>query len=62
MYIDVRNKLICMGSEEVMVKALKILEKELTNEESLIYLQAITKRAGDSVKELREKTKGFKFG
>ena len=48
-----------MRSEEVMVKALKILEKELTNEEFLIYLQAITKRAGDSVKELREKTKGL---
>ena len=40
-----------------MVKALKILEKELTNEEFLIYLQAVTKRAGNSVKELREKTK-----
>ncbi len=48
-----------MRSEEVMVKALKILEKELTNEEFLIYLQTITKRAGDSVKELREKTKGL---
>ncbi len=60
-YMDVRNKLICMRSEEVMVKALKILEKELTNEEFLIYLQAITKRAG-SVKELREKTKGLSFG
>lgn len=46
-----------MRSEEVMVKALKILEKELTNEEFLIYLQAVTKRAGNSVKELREKTK-----
>jgi len=48
-----------MRSEEVMVKALKILEKELTNEEFLIYLQAITKRAGDSVKELRESTKNL---
>ena len=47
-----------MRSEEVMVKAWKILEKELTNE-FLIYLQAITKRAGDSVKELREETKGL---
>ena len=46
-----------MRSEEVMLKALKILEKELTNEEFLIYLQTITKRAGDSVKELREKTR-----
>jgi len=42
-----------------MLKALRILEKELTNEEFLIYLQTITKRAGDSVKELREKTKGL---
>jgi len=48
-----------MKSEEVMLKALKILEKELTNEEFLVYLQAITRRAGDSVKELREKTKGL---
>jgi len=46
-----------MRSEEVMLKALKILEKELTNEEFLIYLQTITKKTGDSVKELREKTK-----
>lgn len=49
--------MICMRGEEVMLKALKILEKELTNEEFLIYLQTITKRAGDSVKELREKTR-----
>ena len=48
-----------MRSEEVIVKALKILEKELTNEEFLIYLQAITKRAGGSAKELREKSKGL---
>jgi len=40
-----------------MLKALKILEKELTNEEFLIYLRTITKRAGDSVKELRERTR-----
>ncbi|HDH45260.1 MAG TPA: hypothetical protein ENG66_07770 [Thermococcus sp.] len=46
-----------MRSEEVMLKALKILEKELTNEEFLIYLRTITKRAGDSVKELRERTR-----
>ncbi len=32
-----------MRSEEVMVKALKILEKELTNEEFLILLQALQK-------------------
>jgi len=46
-----------MRSKEVMLKALKILEKELTNEEFLIYLQTITKKAGNSVKELREKTR-----
>jgi hypothetical protein len=46
-------------SEEVMSKALKILKKELTNEEFAIYLQQITKRTGDSVKELREKTKNI---
>jgi len=31
-----------------MVKALKILKRELTNEEFAIYLQQITKRSGDS--------------
>lgn len=45
-----------MKSEEVMVKALKILEKELSSEEFLIYLQKITERAGNSVEELRDKT------
>jgi len=50
-----------MRSEEVMLKALKILEKELTNEEFLIYLQTITKKTGDSVKELREKTKKLRL-
>ena len=43
----------------MMLKALKILERELTNEEFLIYLQAITKRAGNSVKELREYAKNL---
>jgi hypothetical protein len=46
-------------SEEVMAKALKILKKELTNEEFAIYLQQITKRSGDSVKELRERTENL---
>ena len=45
-----------MKSEEVMVKALKILERELSSEEFLIYLQTITERIGDSMKELRDKT------
>lgn len=48
-----------MKSEKVMIKALKILEKELSAEEFLIYLQTVTKRAGDSVVELREKTKNL---
>ena len=58
-YIDVRNPRYGIGSEEVMVKTLKRLEKEHTNEEFLIHLQAIARRAGDSVKELREATKGL---
>jgi len=48
-----------MKSEEVMAKALRILKRELTNEEFAIYLQQITKRSGDSVEELREKTKNL---
>ena len=46
-----------MNVEEVVTKAFKILRKELNAEEYLIYLKAITPRIGDSVKELREKTK-----
>lgn len=46
-----------MNVEEVVTKAFKILRKELSAEEYLIYLQAITPRIGDAVKELREKTK-----
>ena len=48
-----------MIKKEVMAKALEILKRELTNEEFAIYLQQITKRSGDSVKELREKTKNL---
>ena len=46
-----------MNVEEVLAKAFKILRKELSVEEYLIYLQAITPKMGDAVKELREKTK-----
>jgi hypothetical protein len=46
-----------MNVEEVVTKAFKILRKELSAEEYLIYLQAITPRMGDAVKELREETK-----
>ncbi len=38
--------------KDTMIKALKILKKELTNEEFAIYFQQIVKRSGDSVKEL----------
>jgi N-methylhydantoinase A/oxoprolinase/acetone carboxylase beta subunit len=48
-----------MKSEDVLIKALRILKRELTDEEFAIYLQQITKRSGDSVKELREKTKNL---
>ncbi len=48
-----------MIKKEVMAKALEILKRELTNEEFAIYLQQITKRSGDSVEELREKTKNL---
>jgi len=48
-----------MKSEDVLIKALRILRRELTDEEFAIYLQQITKRSGDSVKELREKTKNL---
>ncbi len=46
-----------MNVEEVVTKVFKILRKELNAEEYLVYLQAITPRIGDAVKELREKTK-----
>jgi len=46
-------------SEEVMIKALGILKRELTSEEFAIYLQQITERSGDSVEELREKTENL---
>ena len=47
--------------EEVVSKALKILRRELTDEEFLLYLQAITPKKGDSVKEIEEKTKDLTF-
>ncbi len=47
--------------EEVVSKAFKILRKELTDEEFLLYLQAITPKVGDSVREIEEKTKDLTF-
>ncbi len=47
--------------EEVVSKALKILRRELTDEEFLLYLQAITPKRGDSVKGIEEKTKDLTF-
>ncbi len=48
-----------MIKSEIMVKALEILKRELTNEEFAIFLQHIVKRSGDSAKELREKTENL---
>ena len=47
--------------EEVFDKAMKILKRELTDEEFLLYLQAITPKIGDSVREIEEKTKDLTF-
>ena len=48
-----------MIKSEIMVKALEILKRELTNEGFAIFLQHIVRRSGDSVKELREKTENL---
>lgn len=46
-------------SVSVVKKALDILKNELSREEYLTYLQAITPRIGNATKELRDKTKGL---
>ncbi|VVB56230.1 Uncharacterised protein [uncultured archaeon] len=43
----------------VMDKVFKILKRELSAEEYLVYLQAITPRIGDATKELRDLTKNM---
>lgn len=40
---------------------INILKKELSKEEYLVYLQAITPRIGDATKELGELTKRMKL-
>ncbi len=47
--------------ETVMKKALDILRGELSREEYLTYLEAITPRVGDATKELKDKTKMLKL-
>ena len=42
---------------EVMKKVMEILKAHLTKEEYLTYVEIITEQTGDSVVELREKTK-----
>lgn len=44
---------------EIMKKATKILREHLTREEHLTYLELITEQTGNSVTELREKTKNL---
>ncbi len=43
------------SAEAVMRKALDILKAELSREEYLLYLEAITPKIGDATKELRDK-------
>lgn len=45
-----------IDTPKVMEKVFKILNRELSAEEYLIYLQAITPRIGDATKELRDIT------
>lgn len=45
--------------EVVMRKALDILKSELSREEYLTYLEAITPKIGDATRELRGKTKAL---
>jgi len=42
-----------------MRKALNILKSELSREEYLTYLEAITPRIGDATKELKDVTKAL---
>ncbi len=44
-------------SPKVMEKVFNILKRELSREEYLIYLQAITPRIGDATAQLRDITK-----
>lgn len=44
-------------SPKVMEKVFNILKRELSAEEYLIYLQAITPRIGDATAQLRDITK-----
>jgi len=51
------SEAIAAEAPRVMEKVFNILKKELSKEEYLIYLQAITPRMGDATRELRELTK-----
>ena len=48
-----------VSMESVMKKALDILKNELSREEYLLYLEAITPKIGDATKELRGKSKSL---
>ena len=48
-----------VSMESVMKKALDILKNELSREEYLLYLEAITPKIGDATKELRDKSKSL---
>lgn len=44
---------------EIMEKIFTVLKQELNAGECLIYLQVITPRLGDTMRELMEKTEGI---
>jgi hypothetical protein len=47
---------------KVIKKAMEILREHLTKEEYLTYLEVFAEQTGDSVIELREKTKDLTIG
>ncbi len=51
------SEAVTAETPKVMEKVFTILKRELSAEEYLVYLQAITPRIGEATKELRDITK-----
>lgn len=51
------SEAVTAETSKVMEKVFTILKRELSAEEYLVYLQAITPRIGEATKELRDITK-----
>ncbi len=51
------SEAVTAETPKVMEKVFAILKRELSAEEYLVYLQAITPRIGEATKELRDITK-----